>query len=418
MSRYIVSGRWRQALAAVCVAGAAMPAWAGDYYTTVPFPAGVFIGGTGATPAHVVIGKEYSHNRAVPGADPRIVSFDDHDAFGVPDPLQVVSWDGIPRAGMGGGNSGSNDAFDFGVPGFNYPQGQVDAIANRGDFLFREVIENKASLLFSSTLDTSVVGGVHVWWEDPTGAFGIWADAETLGIAHPPGPGPGVNHHPVFDLDGLEVWGPEPPTHLPGGNVVVEGYIGGLHVADSDRFSLDNDSLSGVSVWAYDIAAKTIAPWVLHADVVAAVEYAFLGAGGAFPREIRDLIDLDALMARDLGQVAAHGLFAPGDEILFSIDPIDAVGIDGGEIIHAYFDAAGGIVGAFLSHGGHLWDTAFDIRGTFGVEFEDIDAIEAVGTLTGDPIDVPDPYIPEPATIWLAGLGLAGIAARRRRRKP
>ncbi len=398
---------WRQWLLAAAIAGLPTVGWAGDFYSTVPYIGSVKLGGTGATPAAQVFGKEYSHNRPSTVASPNIVSIDDHDAFGVGDPLQVVSWDGIPRAGVAGGNSGSTDGFDYDSAVLGNTTRQVDAIANRGDFLFKEVIANQASLLFSTTLDIRVPGpDVHVMWEDPTGGFGPWA----------PGPGPGVNHHDVFDVDGLEVWGPEPPSHTnPNADPVVEGYVGAANTADADRFSLDIDSGSGVSVWGYDIPTSTVFAWAPHAAIVAAVEAVFLPAGGIYPPEIRDMIDLDALMARDTNIVGpTRSSFGVGDELLFSIDPIPQVGIDGGEIIHMAITAAG-MTASFLSHGGHLWDTAFDVRGKFGTEFEDIDVLEAVGTLTGDfEIPVPDPNVPEPATWALAVLALGGVMIRKR----
>jgi hypothetical protein len=214
-------------------------------------------------------------------------------------------------------------------------------------------------------------------------------------------------------VDGLEVWGPEPPSHTnPNADPVVEGYIGAANTADADRFSLDIDSGSGVSVWGYDIPTSTVFAWAPHSAIVAAVEAAFLPAGGIYPPEIRDMIDLDALMARDTNIVGpTRSSFGVGDELLFSIDPIPQVGI---EIIHLAVTAAG-ITGTFLSHGGHLWDTAFDVRGRFGTEFEDIDVLEAVGTLTGDfEIPVPDPLIPEPSTWVLAALALGGVMIRKR----
>jgi hypothetical protein len=409
---------WKQALLAAVVTMAPAQAWAGDFYSTVPYTGTVKLGGTGATPADKVIGKEYSHNRIIPTAnDPNGFSFEDHDAFATPDPLQNVSWDGISIPGLGGGNSGSTDAFDYDHPNLANTTRQVDAIANRGDFLFRQTLVNQSALLFSTTGDFRAGADVHVMWEDPTGGFGPWAVIETNSTSHPPGPGPGVNHHNVFDVDGLEVWGPEPPSHTnPNADPVNEGYAGGVNTADADRFSLDRDSASGTAVWGYDIPTGNVFPWVSHAAVVQAVESAFLPNGGVFTDEVRRLIDLDALMAQDLSVSTPRPVvgFAPGDELLFSIDPIPQAGIDGGEILHMSFTAAGGILGVFLSHGGHLWDTAFDVRGKFGTEFEDIDVLEAVGTLTGDfEIPVPDPLIPEPSTWALALIALGGVMLRK-----
>lgn len=422
---------------------------AGDYYTSVPFLPTVKVGkdAEGATPVEEVYGKEYSHTNwfavAFPppgaaGGDPNLVNIDDHNAFGVPDPLQVVSWDGLP--GGPEGNSGSVDAFDYGSPGFNFPEGQVDALANRYDALFSHVVRNEATLLFSVTADVAgtaaaPVAKAHVHFEDPAGPDAaspgdVWALIETGSAG--PGPGPGVNHHVVEDLDALEVWGPEPPSHENGDTPVVEGYLGGpggTPTADADRFSLDLDAASGVSVWAYDIPSTFVSPWVLHSDIVAAVETLFLGPEGRFDDETRRRIDVDGTMARDIGVASpTAALWDVGDELLFTIDPVmggvalDPTGapfaappIDGGEIMHLIKTAPGTGPGtfsiSFLSHGGHLWDTAFDVSGTFGYLFEDVDALEAVGTLTGD-MDTPTP---EPTSLILAGLAMVGISCSRRR---
>lgn len=458
-------GRALAAGAAVLAIACSAVCHAGDYYTTVPFLPTVKIGpdAAGATPAREVYGKEYSHTdwftaATVLGLDPNLVNIEDHDAFATPDPLQVVSWDGLPGPygplgpGSGGPNSGSVDAFDFGSPtySFEHREGQIDALANRGDFLFRQVTDNTATLLFSVTADLGISGAAkaHVHFEDPDpvdlSPTGDVADVWAVIEAPPAGPGlgPGVNHHVVEDLDALEVWGPEPPTHnRPAGipTPVVEGYIGGFGVgpatADANRFSLDVDAATGVSVFAFSASgpsAGLITPWVPHSEIVAAVESLLLsgmGDGLRLDPESLHLIDVDGTMASDVEPDLDHTSLSwgPGDELLFTVDPftagvIDASGavigsvfMDGGEIMHLSKTGLGpgAFAVSYLSHGGHLWDTAFDVSGTFGYEFEDVDALEAVGTLTGD-IDIPTP---EPSAAVLAVVG-AAIAGWRRRGKP
>ncbi|WP_442483808.1 PEP-CTERM sorting domain-containing protein [Aeoliella sp. SH292] len=420
---------------AVGVMGLSSSAWAADYYTSIPYNAVVKINpkGEGATPVGQVFGKEYSHNQ-VTGADPNTVSLGDHDAAGLPDVSQVVSWDGLPTPL----NSGAVDSFDY-EPGLLQRQVQlreVDALANRGDALLRQLVRNEATLLFSMTNDTGL-GGVkkaRVHFEDPDAPnavqdpLDIWAAIEA-----PVGPGAGINHHDVWDLDGLEVWGPEPPSHNPRSpSPVREGYVGGgpgvgVPTGDADRFSLDVDShpTNGFSVWAYDINTGGVAGWVPHVAVVDAVEDLFLGAGVDFTQETRNRIDIDALMSRDVNNPpspTAGPSWNAGDELVFSLDPIlnteyvDQSGlgvpgpiIDGGEIMHLVRSATGFTI-SFLNHGGHLWDTAFDVSATFGYEFEDVDAIEAVGVLEGTDIT-----IPEPSSLLLVGLGVAMLGFYRRR---
>jgi hypothetical protein len=154
----------------------------------------------------------------------------------------------------------------------------------------------------------------------------------------------------------------------------------------------------------------------------------FLGPGKRFDNTTRRLIDVDGTIAHDVGieSPIAPALWNPGDELAFTIDPIadgmvlDAITgavlgaappIDGGEIMHLVKTAPGVGPGTFaicfLSHGGHLWDTAFDVRGTFGYFYEDVDALEVAGTLTGD-TDIPTP---EPASMLLLVFGAAAVSA-------
>jgi hypothetical protein len=96
----------------------------------------------------------------------------------------------------------------------------------------------------------------------------------------------------------------------------------------------------------------------------------------------------------------------------FSIRPLDLAPLsppagpllptfDGGEI----FTYTPGSATSFLNHGGHLWDTAFDVRGTFSLNHENIDALEAVAA------------IPEPSTMALMLMALLVMPAIARRRR-
>ena len=81
-----------------------------------------------------------------------------------------------------------------------------------------------------------------------------------------------------------------------------------------------------------------------------------------------------------------------GLDIIFSIAPIDIY--DGGEIWVWDGLTHGGAT--FLSHGGHLWNTAFPVMATFGTASENVNALEAVA-------------VPEPAILALLIPGLAGL---------
>ncbi|WP_013325333.1 PEP-CTERM sorting domain-containing protein [Gloeothece verrucosa] len=206
-------------------------------------------------------------------------------------------------------------------------------VANGNDFGDQEVdaLANHADALFYAVIHNQAAllfstegdGRAPILSESITGAGAIWATAAQIDAN-------GVN-----DLDGLEVWGPE-------------------GVPDSDRYSLVGDP-NGISVYALGGT-----PLITTSQIAAAIGRP----------ELESQIDLDALM-----------VYEPLSTILFSIRPIDNV-FDGGEI----WTWNGVGAAQFLNHGGHLWNTAFDVRGTFGTTSENVDGLEAVAT-------------PEPMTI-------------------
>lgn len=87
-----------------------------------------------------------------------------------------------------------------------------------------------------------------------------------------------------------------------------------------------------------------------------------------------------------------------GGFLAFSVAPVfddfGGIVLDGGEIFVLDLST---LTAQFLFHGGHLWDTDFDVMNTFGLANENINAIEAV---------------PAPSTFVL--LALAGLATRKR----
>jgi len=226
----------------------------------------------------------------------------------------------------------------------------VDAVANQRDALYSEITNNMAPLVISVTGDS---GLNSIWYEDQVGITGVWATKAQ------------INAVGVTDLDGLEMWGPLPDG--PGND-------------DSDRVSLFGD-LAGVSVYHYNPGLNTLTPYITRLQIATAIS-----APG-----LENQIDLDALMTYDDGD----DYFGGTDSIMFSIRP--AGPFDGGEVW--VWDAANPVAG-FLNHGGHQWNTAFNVMGAFGVANENVDALEGV---------------PEPGSCALLGAGLALLLGCRHR---
>jgi len=325
-----------------------------------------------------VPGKEYSDRFDKDTQEPPVL-----------DPEQNIYWDG---------NGGRQDTFDYSGSraGDTDPAREVDALANHGDALFGDVIANQAALLFSTGSTTLLLPGdsratvynaspaynqlgIHeksVLFESIGGGIGFWAKPPEIDQA-------GVN-----DLDGLEVWGgladPTPD--------------------DADVYSLLGDPLingTRTSLWYYNGGVSN--PYLDAAQIAAAINRPDIA-------NLANIIDLDGLMVSDGGNI---GQWDNSDAILFSVMPIDANldgiitpninggDIDGGEIWSWQF---GQPLAQFLNHGGHLWDTAFNVRQATGAVNENIDALEAVAT-------------PEPSTfLSLLTLGTLGAASTLKRK--
>ncbi len=315
-----------------------------------------------ANPANPFPGPQVPGPKLVPGKDFSDVR--DRDAAGVPDPEQVVAWDG---------SGGVRDSFDYTgtqpAPVGQQPQ-EVDGLAAGGDALFHAVRDNQAALLFSVETDPNIMFERETGLPASPPGFGVWATALDIDAMNPP-----------VDTDGLEVWG-------------------GDNNDDSDRYSLAGDpAIAGggkVAVWSFTPPGGPSAPHTLTTDLAAAMDlqYGGPGVGGPYWSHLVELMDVDAIMT-----------FGP--LITFSIRPLDLAPFsqpggpplptfDGGEIFE--YNAANQPT-KFLNHGGHLWDTAFDVRGSFGLNNENVDAIEGVAG------------VPEPGTMMLLLLGM--IAAPR-----
>ncbi len=366
-----------------------------------PFvPQGPFVQpapGQGIPSPKNVPGKEYSDRFDKDTQEPPVL-----------DPEQNIYWDG---------NGGRQDAFDYSGSraGDTDPAREVDALANHQDALFWDVIANRAALLFSTGSTTLLLPGdsraavynaspdynqlgIHeksVLFESIGGGTGFWATP------------PQIDQEGVNDLDGLEVWGPDPAAP----NLSPDG-------ADADMYSLLGDPvINGIrtSVWYYNPITEISNSYITAGQIATAIS-PFIPP--TYTGDIANILDLDGLMVFDQGSV---GQWDQGDAILFSLMPIDLVGqdpnnpsildgvitpnvnggdIDGGEIWSWRFGQAA----QFLFHGGHLWDTAFNVRQATGAVNENIDALEAVA-------------VPEPSTfLSLLTLGSLGAASTLKRK--
>ena len=337
-----------------------------------------------------VPGKEYSDRFDKDTQEPPVL-----------DPEQNIYWDG---------NGGRQDTFDYSGSraGDTDPAREVDALANHGDALFGDVIANQAALLFSTGSTTLLLPGdsraavynaspaynqlgIHeksVLFESIRGGIDFWAKPPEIDQA-------GVN-----DLDGLEVWSSVSPTS--------SQYPSPADPTpdDADMYSLLGDPLiNGIrtSVWYYNPITQISNSYITAAQIAAAINRPDIA-------NLADIIDLDGLMVWDGGNI---GQWDNSDAILFSVMPIDANldgiitpninggDIDGGEIWSWQF---GQPLAQFLNHGGHLWDTAFNVRQATGAVNENIDALEAVA-------------VPEPSTVLsLLTLGTLGAASTLKRK--
>jgi hypothetical protein len=236
------------------------------------------------------------------------------------------------------------------------PDEQIDALANGYDAQFDQVIANTAELFLSFRPDPPGPAAATVFREFPSGGTqAVWSKP------HFQNPNQGAS---AFEnVDALEMWGP-------------------IGTDDALFYSLNGD-VTGTSVFVR--VGGVAQPYLSQAQITTAVTLLFVAA----PQNV----DVDALMVRDADGNAA---WSAGDAVLFSLRASPPT-VDGGEIVRWEFGSAA----TFLSHGGHLWNTGFNVMQAFGVPAgsEDVDALEAA-----PPGQVAAPAAPIPV------LGLAGVA--------
>ncbi|MBN1912009.1 MAG: PEP-CTERM sorting domain-containing protein [Pirellulales bacterium] len=388
--------------------------WCSGAWATTPYGSvtpGYPSLGPGLAPPSIIPGKEYSHN----------LDENTTGAGGVLDPLQVIAWDG---------SGGTMDGVDF-TPGQNYlPEDEVDAIANHADFLFNQLKTDDAHLIFSVddvfTMFTGATPGPGVL---PVAGPVTLANGHMIGgagelsyelgvyggVNSPSDQGVWAKRHEINnsplprDIDGVEVWGPEPAEK-----------------ADADKYSLDVDYDSFFPAGGGPVPGDAVSVWnadgtvyIEHSKIVAAVTSLL---GSDLPGQQVGLINLDALMVRDVVpddktfQRNPNGPEAEHDQIIFSIrqipNPLDLTGYyaTGSELF--VLDATGHV--EFLRHGGHLWDklyavTNFDVYSGDDEHYGVLD-INAIEGITAN-------VVPEPSSIMLLGLAAVGLAVAFRRKR-
>jgi len=276
------------------------------------------------------------------------------------------------QLGMFDGLGGAQDGLRLGDMVSNLGEFNVDAQSQVNDVLFNAVVENRAPLIVSTAFDGMLNNDVALAAERTTGSVESFATRrQVVDHGHPGGL--------LRDIDSVDLWGREAEPHA------------GFYSFESDP--------GGTAVFSHLILGPGgVQPYLSTTQIANAIG----------DPEIAQILDLDALMVRDVGTGfnPFDGEFNEGDAIMFSIEPIiDAAGgvrYDGGEV----WVWEHGQMASFLKHGGHVWDTAFDVGGTFRVNTENIDALEAAGA------------VPEPSTAVLLLIGaVTATAGFSRRRK-
>lgn len=338
-------------------------------------------------------GKEVPFPPQVPGKE----YSEDPDRNGnpshTPNPGQVIAWDGT------GGTTNTSNFLALWNPqsGIAAPDPfQVDALANRKDLLFYDVIYDRVPLVFS----TGLPGGPrtdydnYIFYERPNHKVLLPFPYKEIGVWATPAQ---INQVAPNNVEGLELWAPVQDPTVPLEDRVNSVLLQGpeIPVDDANRYSLFGDPL-GCSVFKSNGDCL-----FLKANIAGAITPLFPGLDITSAK-----IDLDGLMTWE-------------NDILFSLKPIDgnndgsitdndpSKDLDGGEI---FVWRSTEPSAKFLIHGGHVWDTVFNVKDTVedwtGLRpgTENIDALEAVAT-------------PEPSTfLSLLTLGSLGAASTLKRK--
>jgi len=273
------------------------------------------------------------------------------------------------QLGQWDGQGGARDGQWLAEGDSQFAEYNVDAHSQIRDVLFDAVVNDRVPLIVSATGDNLLGNDTALAAERPSGAAETFATRQQV-VNHPHAGGV------LRDIDSVDLWGGE------------DGH--------ASFFSFGTDP-NNTSVYANFLAGvPNVQPYLSKNDIANAI-----GDPNIAPQ-----IDVDGLMVRDVGTGGNpfDGEFNAGDAILFSIAPVvepsGALRYDGGEI----WVWEHGQMAQFLQHGGHAWDTTFDVAGLLGTQTQNIDALEAVGA------------VPEPGSLALLLSGaVASITLRRRK---
>jgi len=266
-------------------------------------------------------------------------SFPDRNAAGDNDPGQTMAFDGA-----GGTLDGSLDN----IPGA-HANGEIDGIAERGDRLFDALLANRAELL------VSFENNPDIYLEDTTGATALWADGPT-----------NIDDNNGFaDLDGLDIWQVEPHE--------AQGIL--VPAPQSAYYSLEGTAVAINKVSPGPQPNQPLTSVYVTTQILTeAVANQLFG----IPSMGADL-DVDAFIVCDRNNIENNEVIK---RVIFSVAPVTVgwpgseIVLDGGEIFvwDEMLPAT-----SFLVHGGHVWNTDFDVAGAFSVTSENVNALEALG---------------------------------------
>ncbi len=312
----------------------------------------------------VVPGKEYS-------------DAPDSNTAGAGTPGQLLFWNGSGTVSEGPVAPPFPPPY-WPFPGpnpYSPPEIQIDALASKNDPFFREVsFLNTATLLVSVKGDSALNS---VWYETPDASRGVWATKAQINLGG------------VTDLDALELGGPDGASNSRVISLHDDGFysirtVGGTGIISDTWMARAIGIREGATINGVLLTADLMSG-IYDKVQVDALMYEHRELNPSYPDywNITDAYYLEPYPLQPLSWLYS-------DDILFSIEPITVqVGstpftlFDGGEVwtyripgIETNYE---GPPARFLNHGGHLWDTAFDVRGAFGVQSEDIDALAAVG---------------------------------------